>query len=436
MGLYLSEWLDPWDRLNASTMRHLINDVAVYFLGRSIPAAIGIVAVWILIRLLGETGYGSYAILTSGSNLLSVLAVGWLSQGVLRYQPSAPDQEPFRLALAIALLLVCLATLVGSLAIAVLDRWSPDPLIAFASVFLLAMSSSVHAAYAASLQAALRPRAVATAEIVRACIGLPLAVVGAAYVNPPFIGATLALGLSYALSGALCFVLSAHSMPAGPGRNEALALTRRLFVFGWPISIWLAISLLFPFTERMIIERLLGTGATGQYAAMYDTVYRGCGFLLLPIVLAAHPRIMGEHVRRDREAVVKLWRASLLLQLGVGCAATIVLVVIAPWIVLLAGFEPGPAEDLVLPLAGAGCAWQAALVAQKLLEVEQRTTLMLSLLVVALGLCIGVDILLLPTFGTVGAAYSLLLSGAFYAACTAFAGLSLTGSNVSTGETG
>jgi O-antigen/teichoic acid export membrane protein len=285
---------------------------------------------------------------------------------------------------------------------------------------------TVHTVYTASLQAALRARAVAAMEIFRAAIALPAGVLGIAVINPPYVGAVLGTGAAYVLSAAWARTLAVRSLRGLKKNKETFTVVesvRQLLWFGWPISLWYGVSFSFPFAERTLIQRYLGAATAGQYAAVYDVIYRGCGFLLLPIVLAVHPRIMKAHSLGRADESRRLWGAGLTLQLIVSCVVTAAVVVAGPWIIRLTGLRStDTAMTLVYPLAAAGCVWQISLIAHKQLEARRQTRSMLAFLMVALVVNVVINMATLPRFGAVAAAYTLLLTGALYVVCVVLAG--------------
>ena len=409
-------------------MRDFIADAAIYMVGRAVPALIGFLSVAVFVRVMGEHDYGLYSIIFAGINLMSTVAVGWLSQAILRFQ-SRLDQHaaPFAKTIAAGIVWACVAAVAGTPVLLAVTAIGLNSAVTFMSACLLMAGLTVHTAYTASLQAALRPRAAAAIEITRAVIALPASLLAMRVIHPPFVGGVLGLGIAYAITALLARHQASRSMPSVtadvPDGNVEEAV-RGLFWFGWPISMWLGVSLLFPFGERFLIQRFLGPLTTGQYAATYDVVYRSCGFLLLPIVLAVHPRIMKEHALGRQQASQRLWRTGLVLQLLVAATATAVLTAVAPRIVALTGVRVTDATvSLVFPLAAAGCIWQIALMSHKLLEAMQQTRRMLAFLLVALVLDIAIDTTLLPRFGAVAAAYALLATGVLYNVCVGVDGL-------------
>ena len=406
-------------------MRDVIADMVTYSVGRAIPAVLGLLMVALFVRMLGEQGYGVYSVVFSGVNLLSVVAIGWLSQAIFRFQPVGEEgASEYDEAVEKGVKGACAFAVVATAAILdVLIGRSSLPLTASSSC-LLAVGLIVHATYTARLQAAFRSRAAAAMEVLRAVITVPAGILGILTIHPPYAGAVLGTGVSYVISGGCARVLVRGWRPEADKKvTSASKLLRRLFAFGWPITLWLGVSMSFPFAERSLIQHYLGQSATGQYAAVYDVIYRSCGLLLFPVVLVIHPRIMRAHVLgRDGESR-RLWAGALAFQLVVSLVVTLVVTVGRRWIIGMIGLDPTTTlRSLVLPLAAAGCIWQIALISHKLLEARQHTRRMLLFLILSLLVVVVLDAALLRRFGAAAAAYALLTAGTLYVICVGIDG--------------
>ena len=408
-------------------MREIFADTAIYMIGRGVPAALGFLVVAIFVRSMGEQGYGIYAITFSGANVASTVAVGWLSQAILRFQPRSPEFG-FERTVATGVVYACGAAAVGAGALLVLTAGAGfgDPVLVGAGA-LLGIGLTMHTTYTASLQAALRSRAVATMEIFRAVVTVLASLVGIATIRPAYAGAVLGTGVSYLASGALAGTLAVRSIRTQErvaGVATAAPGVRELFWFGWPISIWLGASLSFPFVERSIIHAFLGPVVTGQYAAIYDVIYRSCGFVLLPVALAIHPRVMRAQALGQHDELRKLWRIGLKLQLAISLAMVGAVTLAGAWIIALTGVHvTDKTLSLVFPLAAAGCVWQIALVSHKLLEAHRKTRRMLAFLLAALVIDMIVNIVTVPRCGAAAAAYTLLATGLLYTVCVGVTGV-------------
>jgi O-antigen/teichoic acid export membrane protein len=404
-----------------------LHDSAYYLIARAVPAAVGLVLVAALIRILGESHYGAYALAFAGTNLVSVFCAGWLSQATLRFQPvSRPASVDFQRQLRNATVIVAMASVLLVVPLLLLADQTLRQGLAVVAGVLLVVGLSVHAVFAASLQASLKAPLVAAIEVGRALLGLPLALVLAQVIEPAFVGALLGLALSYLVSGGLAWrVARGEARSAPPERAAALPVSsRQLLAYGWMVSVWLAGSLALPFIERVIVTRVLGVEASGLYAATYDIVYRSCGFLMLPLVLSLHPRIMRSSAAGDLRGALLLWRNGMLAQSLITLSIVAVIALAWPLLLRVSGIPmPAAGAHLVVPLALAGCLWQIALLAHKLLEATLRPGTMVVILIVTIIGCSVADLILARTVGIAGVAYSLAVGGFVYCALVSVAGL-------------
>ncbi len=402
--------------LSVSTLvREIFSDTLIYTVGRAVPALLSFVTVAIFVRAIGEQGYGNYAIIFSGTNVASTVTVGWLSQAILRFQPAAPEVG-FARSVAIGVAWACSAAVVATAVLLLLTGGAGfDRLLVVEASVLLVVGLAIHTTCTASLQGALRPRAAAAMEVFRATVTVLASILGIATIRPAYVGAVFGTGVSYLASGIFAAALATSSLRTADGgadgRTGAPGV-RELFWFGWPISVWLGVSLSFPFVERCVIQASQGPLATGQYAAIYDVIYRSCGFVLLPVTLAIHPRVMRAQARGQHAELRTLWLAGLALQLVISFAIVGAITFAGARIIALTGVRVTDTTlSLIFPLAAAGCVWQIALVSHKLLEAHRKTRRMLVFLVAALLIDVIVNILTVPRFVAVAASYTLLAAG-------------------------
>lgn len=408
-------------------MRELVFDTAIYMLGRGIPALLGFATVALLVRILGERSYGFYSIVFAGGNFLATLSIGWLSQAILRFRPAESDWgKRFGSAVGKGIGWACIFGVTSIFALLLIAPRQYSRALVLVASCVLVVGLIWHLVFTANLQAALRSRAVAAMEILRGAIAIPAAILGALTIHPPFAGAVGGIGIAYVISGLCARTLANRQLHDTDDAASGVSTggLRKLFAFGWPISLWLGATLAFPFAERSVIQYYLGAAATGRYAAIYDVIYRSTGFALLPIVLAIHPRIMKAHGAGRTAESHRLWAVALAMQLAVAALVVLAVTGVGRWILAVIGVHAtGATLSLVLPLAAAGCIWQIALVSHKLLEAHKQTRRMLVFLFGALTADVAIDIALVPRFGVVAAAYALLATGILYVVCVSVDGL-------------
>jgi O-antigen/teichoic acid export membrane protein len=181
-----------------------------------------------------------------------------------------------------------------------------------------------------------------------------------------------------------------------------------------------------PFVERVLIQRYTDAESLGVYAALYDMIFRGSGMVVMPIVMALHPRIMALGGAGDEAG------AKNLIIRGIGLQVLALVLVVAflwfagRWIVN-ATIGPQVSGDiayrLVIPLAMSGCLWHIALLSHKLLECRRKTGVMTAALACSISAMIGCNMFALPIVGAVGSAYASAIGAVVY--CLLVAGLSV-----------
>ncbi len=406
------------ERNTRPAIEWVIPEIGWYAVSRALPAALGFATVILLVRLLGPRQYGYLAITQAAANGASVIASGWLTQGLLRFIPALGPQGGRALGSIVVPSGVALAAGIGltvPILILLAEPWSSLDSLALGA--LLVSGFSAHAVVSAVLQAKLLPRSVAEIELVRAVGALALAAVACSWFETGFLGAVAAVGLSMVISagwGARRICRSVAGTPDA-GETPAPPSLRQLLGFGAPMSAWLGLSLAFPFVDRTVIERTLNVEAAGTYSAVYDVSFRACAFLLMPVVLALHPRVMRARHREGTLGARRLIALGMRLQLAISVVVLILVSLLAPLLLeLTLGETADGARNTVVLLCAAGCVWHVALVAHKPLEAEKETSTMLLLMIVSLIITIVGNVVGVPQYGLPAAAWSSLVAGTFY----------------------
>jgi O-antigen/teichoic acid export membrane protein len=379
-------------------------------LSRAIPALLNLATVWVLISSLTAREYGYFGVAQAAVNAIAMIACGWFTQGSLRFSGIIHDpvnRPTVRAGAGLAVLAGASLTALGVATLGV--PWATVQ--GGVAATGLAMALIAHAIASALMQARLAAKSVMVLETLRASVALGLAIIFLVVLDG---GALLAVGtiagsyVSSAIYGYISDFRTAHSQPTGYARLLLTDLVR----FGAPMSIWFALSLSHPVVERAIVQTILGIEAAGLYSATYDLAFRSASVLLMPVVLALHPRIVQRHDARTP--------ITALLGLGYAiCIPTSVLIVLASWrfgldILRTTGAGSQGSAEAFATLAASGCLWGLSHLAHKRLEVANRTGLMCASLAAALCADVASSLLLIPRFGIIGASLSSLASSLAY----------------------
>ena len=200
------------------------------------------------------------------------------------------------------------------------------------------------------------------------------------------------------------------------GFTPRLAHTvRRFFRYGAPMAVWMFASGLLSIGDRYVIQAFSGSDAVGIYSVNYGLVGMAVGLINGPIVTAAFPILMHQWASQDRA----LARATLArmtdayLVIGVGLIGGIA-VIGKPLVEILLGSAFHPGYVIQIPVVAGSVVWGASTLGHKSMEFSERTPLMVWDALVAAAVNLVLNLILVPRFGYVAAAYTTFVSYLVY----------------------
>jgi O-antigen/teichoic acid export membrane protein len=210
------------------------------------------------------------------------------------------------------------------------------------------------------------------------------------------------------------------------GPTNSSVVLHRYWSYGWPIGIWLALSAMFIYTDRLLISIIIGPEQAGVYASVADMIIRGIAMLGFPLTMVSHPRIMRAFNRGDGMVALGINRRYSKYLLVTGFIVTVAGSLAGP-AVLKYALGTVPENVLVIPLLVAGASiWQLGLMTHKPLEMLNRTRTMIALLAGTTAASTAASIALTPALGVVAPAASFCLGAVLYATTTFVLGRYLT----------
>jgi len=390
-----------------------ISPIAGFAAGKAVPGVLTLISIPIWIREFGPANYAAFSLYWTISLVGTTFTTGWLNQAILRYTGDRALayenlSRKVRTALESAPLvtIVPLTVLIGFMVPEGAERWA---FLAVGAVGLLA--NARYQVRQTLAQRDARATVFAVAETVRAACALVFAVLlAAARVIQPW-----SLVAGYTAAIILATAVLRRPTPDNAGPLPDRAVVREYWRFGWPLSLWLPLSLSTIYLDRFVINALYGLDRAGTYAAAADLVVRGMGLMVAPVILFMHPAIMRSWNTEDRPSALRRWRRmTLLLTVGVAVAAVLVLVAYALFAdrVLAQVLPIAPFAALTI----GGAAWQLALMVHKPLEASNRTATMLGALLVSLVATATLDLLLAPRLAELGVAVAFAAGAGVYIA--------------------
>jgi O-antigen/teichoic acid export membrane protein len=394
----------------------LIGDSLVYLPSVVIPAAVALLGVVVFTRLLGVNDFGVYSVVAAVVTILTVGGGEWIGQSILRYLPEQRDdvarRELVASSLGMSLATMLLVIALGTVFRLVVAGRSFDVLVLPVTA-LLAMEILFTVA-GAEVQARMQARRLSlyriAGSVARFAFALGCMLWFARSVEWLLVGAAVGRGLL-----ALALTLDVARDANGWIRPRLDGwVVRRFASFGVPIIGWTMCSQVLGLSDRFIISAIKGNVEAGIYSASYALVAMAFQLISGPLMTAAHPLIVTAW-RDRRHDVPDVVTSSSRLYLMASLPALALLVVCRRQVVellLAAGFHEGSA--VVPALAFGSVVWGLGRYGNKCLELAERTRTMFLLVLVTALANIALNLLLVPRYGYIAAAWTTLACNTLY----------------------
>jgi len=397
--------------------------LAAYSAGKILPGALLFVAVPVWTRAFGAEQYGLYAIAWSVTLFSSSLTTGWLRQAILRNAGSEGASLSDLPRWTFVFVAGASAVPVGLLMLLQLRHTSQPGAFLLVGVSF-AVANSIYTVRQAVAQRDGLSTRFTSAEIIRVILALGLSLLLGAVTELDGAVCVLTAFVSGTCAGILVLVWRAATPSTRTETSLRGDVLRRFWMYGWPMTIWLAASSILLYVDRLIISATLGAESAGQYAAISDVIVRGFAMLTFPLTMVSHPLVMrawNDGRRQEALASNGTYRKYLLWLAG----ATVLIGAAVGRPLLELGLSIEVDSPLIVPLLllGAGL-WQAGLMTHKELELTNRTRTMAALIVAIAVVSAGLNILLTPVLGLVGPAAVFALGAGLYTTITALLGAS------------
>ena len=399
----------------------LVRYSALYVLARGGPGLINFLALVLYTRLLTPEQYGQYALVLAGLGLVQVVGFQWLGLCLARFLPANRD-APERFLSEIKFLFVVLALIfsaVGLVAMLLLLDPVWQRLVALAVILLIAHAwfelNLIHAA--AALEPRLYGRMNLTKSAIAVALGSLLAWLGLGAYSPLW---GLLLGVSLAT---LIFGRSVWRgvRPIRPDPDKI----RNLFAYGMPLAANFALAWVVASSDRFLLGWLLDVGSAGQYAVGYDLAQHSIGMLLMIVNLAAYPLAIHALERGGTEAARVQLRKNGAVIFSLAFAAAAGVAVLAPLLGgLLLGAEYGDTAVELLPWVALAAALSGlkAYYFDTAFHLGRSTVKLVWISVGASIVNVIFNLIWIPHYGILGAAYATVLAYAVGTVASAWLG--------------
>lgn len=374
-----------------------------------VQAVAGFGAVIAFTRLLPAEAYGHYALAFSVASLTQTAFLTWNEAATARFtagENGSPDH--FRTLQRTTAVLIALVLLVGAPVLLALPIDPALKLAVGAGVLAFALRSATRIAQE-RMKASGEVRAYALTDVAITgggfLLGLPLAMAG-------WGGAAPLAAVGIVTAACLAWVWPAERRRAKGGQFDPERLKRNA-AYGLPVALSLVASLALATTDRFVIAAFLDESAVGAYHAGYSVGNRLIDIVFVWLSLAGAPALVAAYERGGRAAMEPAARqqAQLIVLMALP-AATGLALVSEPLIGILVGEQLRAQAAAVTPWIAVAALF-SGLHTHYFLQaftLGRRTGLLAVVVIGPAMLNIGLNLLLIPRFGLVGAAWSTAFS--------------------------
>jgi O-antigen/teichoic acid export membrane protein len=198
-------------------------------------------------------------------------------------------------------------------------------------------------------------------------------------------------------------------------QNPSRKFFRQMLDYGIPITIWALISNFYNVSDRFIIKYFNGFEAVGIYGSVYDLVYKVCGFMTLPVLLAYHPALSASWGNQEYNNSRGMIYRAVFKVTAITVFVFIIIYLFRDFIFgMLFRTNIPVLDELFVPIALSSILWQVTLIIQKPLEFNMKRTIMIRGIVITVFINALLNFISIPVFGYEAAAYNTFISTLFY----------------------
>lgn len=382
--------------------RHLLT----YMLPNLAQAVASFGTVALLTRFLSDADYGRYALIFTATSLAQYIALTWIEASAARFYGDAAEkgEKPNHFATMLRAY-VWSAVGFGALSIAITALWPGDAnlKIVLAVAFGGVVIRSLIKIALETRRMAQEAKRFAFVDTFNTLCGFGLLALFVVYFSMGPAGAFLGLALAALI---VLMIEGPALLIAAKGGQADPARTKAYLAYGAPIAGGLVLSLVLTSGDRFVINYFLDEAAVGAYSAGYQVAARILDIIFVWGASAATPHLIAAYERGGAEEAARIAPDGYAFRLGLGAPAAVGLALLAvPICDFLIGESLRDRAAEIVPwiavsaLMAGMCDYfsESFMLAKKAL---QRTILLL----VPAVLNIGLNIVLLPRIGLIGAA--------------------------------
>ena len=403
--------------------RILLKETFLYAVSKTVPGFAGLASVILFMRIIGAEQYGQYSFLLSQWYLIVAIGFGWLNQAQLRYYSKDNTFDDYK---AGQIRAFAYSGLISVIVFSVLSILQPRSIQLWGISIISIISIGGFNYIKTFFQAKLEPKKVIWLTLGQSILALSIPLGLFFLFQKNSFSILMGVGISFLLM-TIIFGLKKKVMKnfitdvSKPTKTGKIRV-KKWFIYGGPLSIWFAAGLAFPFLDRFFINLYLPGETLGVYAGIQELLTRIFSITIFPLTLALHPRIMNLwNDSKIREAIQTIrWGMGVILGLAIVLCIVIWLFDTIIFNILTMAIPQinSQYKSLLLPLLSAGFLWQFSFLTHKMLELKEKTHIMVVFLLISLFINMVGNSMYIPHFGVQATANTAFVSALVYCILT------------------
>ena len=403
--------------------RILLKETFLYAVSKTVPGFAGLASVILFMRIIGAEQYGQYSFLLSQWYLIVAIGFGWLNQAQLRYYSKDNTFDDYK---AGQIRAFAYSGVISVIVFSVLSIFQPRSIQLWGISIISIISIGGFNYIKTFFQAKLEPKKVIWLTLGQSILALSIPLGLYFLFQKNSFSILMGVGISFLLM-TIIFGLKKKVMKhfitdvSKPTKTGKIRV-KKWFIYGGPLSIWFAAGLAFPFLDRFFINLYLPGETLGVYAGIQELLTRIFSITIFPLTLALHPRIMNLwNDSKIREAIQTIrWGIGVMLGLAIVLCIVIWLFDTIIFNILTMAIPQinSQYKSLLLPLLSAGFLWQFSFLTHKMLELKEKTHIMVVFLLISLFINMVGNSMYIPHFGVQATANTAFVSALVYCILT------------------
>ncbi|KEZ48776.1 oligosaccharide flippase family protein [Metabacillus indicus] len=388
-------------------LRHTLN----YFFAKGLPGVVNFLAIAIYTRLLTPDEYGEYALILASVSMMSSLVFHWLRMGLLRFNPKheGGTKAVFLSSIAASFLsLLAFSLLIGTALFFAVHDFRLLGFIWFLGLAMLAVQS-VYDLLLELLRSELNSKMYGIMTAVKVVSSLVMSIF---LIWAGFGSTAIIMGMIFGMVLPIVFLLPRYIGDIRLNLADR-TLIREIVIYSLPFAATLSMEYIFLSSDRFVIGYFLGAAKTGIYAVSYDLAKQILMMIMMIINLAAYPLVVKAFEQRGVHAAqVQMNKNTTFLLLVSIPAAAGMIMLSKPFtsIFLGSGFQQETAIIFAFVTFSVLLQGFKIYYFDLAFQLGENTKLQIWPVLISAVVNIVLNILLVPQYGILGAAYSTIFS--------------------------